>query len=782
MSKNLLFIILISMSQVLFAQFQDWESITNMNDIQDITIIDNSIWAVSNGGAYTYNISTQEIQKWTNINGLKSVTLKAIEKDNHANIVFGSKDGFIQVYNQNSHAWSTLSFEGLEVNDLQIMDDTLWVATQNKDIPGKTIAAFIWRNGNYEFNDFFVNFPATITSINKIALFNKRVWLATDVGILSASSDFTTITLSDPQNWTLYTIDHGLPNNNVLSFSVIDDKLWFGTSDGLAYISNTNAIVNTGLFATKSITHLNKDGNELLVVSNNQLFHYLHGSGVQNSSNFTKNISTLTVDENNIVWLGLQKGGLRNSETNFSLTLEGPLENHVRFIIRDDNDRIWTSTGKFKLTPSEGFSLYQNGNWTGYNYNGSGWGGLGNTNYIYQDRFGNVWLATWGGGVAVFNGIEYKYFHNNEKTGTLIVSTKDTLTLSTLNPVTSEYQGFFSPDGDPEVDTEIITAFKEDASGRLWIVNSYASNGNYLAVAPYNTNGFLDLDPEKWIYFGSKNGLVKSDGISSIDFDDFGRVWIGTNGHGVYVLDYNNTLTDSTDDAVFWDRSINDALISQKITSIAKDNDGIIWIGTQAGIHSFDGVNTFRHFGESGPISDAINQVVVDEFNNKWIATAGGLSILRGGFSPFETDAWIDYTTENSGLLSNSVNGIYIDKKNSEALVATESGLSIFSGSFAETQQTFDNVEAGPNPFLLGGENQFFIIKKLKHNSNVKIFDINGNLIRKLNTKNKQVDGSRATWNGKDINNNSVASGIYLYLAFTEDGKSVAGKIAVVRK
>ena len=91
-------------------------------------------------------------------------------------------------------------------------------------------------------------------------------------------------------------------------------------------------------------------------------------------------------------------------------------------------------------------------------------------------------------------------------------------------------------------------------------------------------------------------------------------------------------------------------------------------------------------------------------------------------------------------------------------------------------------VEAGPNPFILEGQNELFNIKKLKNNSIVKIFNLNGLLIQKLTAKNLQVDGSRATWNGKELNGNIVTSGIYLYLAFTEDGKSVAGKIAVVRK
>ncbi|NOG47935.1 MAG: hypothetical protein HND50_22050 [Calditrichaeota bacterium] len=781
MLKSFLFLLFI-INQTL-AQFQDWESITNMNDITDTAILNNTVWAVSNGGAFSYNIQTTEIRKWTNTNGLQSIKLQSVVVDKHEHVIFGGKDGFIQDYTPVTNEWTNLTFEGVDVNDLYIKDDTLWVATENKGLPGKTIATFVRKNGQYEFNDFFVNFPDLISSINEIAIFNKRVWLATDIGLLSAPSDFTTVTLSDPQNWVLYTTADGLPHQNILSLSVFEEKLWLGTNNGLAYVSNENSIENNGLFTGAEITHIGYDEDNLLVANGSQIFSYSPSSGLQNTSIYSKNITSLSVDSNNSIWSGHTKGGIFNKENNISITLEGPLENHVRFIIRDDNDRIWASSGKFKLTPTQGYYLYNEGIWTNYTYSGASWNKLGNTNYIHQDRFKNVWLATWGGGIAVFNGQSYNYFHNHQHSGTQIATTKDTIIHNPISPISTDYQGFFSHVGDPTIDYEVITAFTEGPNGRLWIVNSYASNGNYIVSAPYNSNGQLDLSPEKWAYFGIADRIsLDEGGISSIAFDDFGYLWIGTNGDGIYILNHNNTLFNKGDDELFRFQSSNSALTSDKISSLAKDNDGIMWIGTEGGIHSYDGLNLFRHFGENGPANDVISQVVTDEFNNKWIATSGGLTILKGGFSAFETGAWTTYTTENSGLISNTVYSVFVDKKNSETLIGTEHGISIFRGSFSEIQDNYNNVQAGPNPFIIGDKNTPFIIKKLKENSIVKILDINGNLIRQLTTKNKQVEGSRATWNGKDNNGNSVSSGIYLFLAFTEDGKSVAGKIAVVRK
>ncbi len=751
-----------------------------MNNVKSIAIIDDAIWAATDGGAFIYNRSTSEVQKWTNTNGLKSVNIQAITVDASGNIITGSKEGDLQVYNPASNEWDDISFTGLTISNMIVKDDTIWVATESENFPGKTIAAFIKIDGQYEFNDFFVNFPDIAASINQIALYNKQIWLATDKGLFSAHVNFST--MSNPENWQLFTTDDGLPNNNILSFSILENKLWVGTESGLAVIDNNYSIVTDNTFDEKSIDRLLKNDNTLLVASGRTLYHFLPETGIQKSTGYTKNINALAIDDSNSIWLGLEKGGIQNSETDNPLLLDGPAQNQLRFVIRDKAGRIWASHGKFKLTPDKGYSLYENGSWQSIYFKGEVWSRLSSINYIYEDRFNNVWLASWGGTLAVFDGEKYSYFNSHSHPGQRVITNQDTVIYEDIEPTPPDHQGFFSPNNSNLEDQGVITGFKEDFNGNLWILNSYASNEKFLVVAPYNSNGTLNLDKNNWSYFGKTDGLELSDGYSSITFDDFGRVWVGANGAGLYLFDFDNTLSSKSDDSFTYFKVSNSTIISDQITALTTDTDGVIWIGTRGGLHSFDGQNIFRHFGETGPIDNLISQIVVDKFNNKWIATASGLTILKGDLSPFDPDAWIQYTTENSGLVHNSVNSVFVDNDRAEALIATEGGLSIFKGSFAEVQKNFDTVVAGPNPFILDGENDLFTIRKLKDNSIVKILNLNGKLIKTLTANNKQVDGSRAKWNGRDSNGHVVASGIYLYLAFTEDGKSVGGKIAVVRK
>ena len=51
-------------------------------------------------------------------------------------------------------------------------------------------------NTLWQFSDAFYNFPVIVEEINDIELYNGKVWLATNVGLLSAPSDFSAFALT----------------------------------------------------------------------------------------------------------------------------------------------------------------------------------------------------------------------------------------------------------------------------------------------------------------------------------------------------------------------------------------------------------------------------------------------------------------------------------------------------------------------------------------------------------------------------------------------------------
>ena len=64
----------------------------------------------------------------------------------------------------------------------------------------------------------------------------------------------------------------------------------------------------------------------------------------------------------------------------------------------------------------------------------------------------------------------------------------------------------------------------------------------------------------------------------------------------------------------------------------------------------------------------------------------------------------------------------------------------------------------------------------LAFESNIKITDINGNLVFETNS-----NGGTAIWNGKDVNNNRVGTGVYLVFCSDKYGNEKAvGKILFI--
>jgi hypothetical protein len=59
---------------------------------------------------------------------------------------------------------------------------------------------------------------------------------------------------------------------------------------------------------------------------------------------------------------------------------------------------------------------------------------------------------------------------------------------------------------------------------------------------------------------------------------------------------------------------------------------------------------------------------------------------------------------------------------------------------------------------------------------------IDGTFIKYLSYIDGDVVGQQAFWDGKDHRGRYVGSGVYLCMAYTKDGDTTVGKIAVIRK
>jgi ligand-binding sensor domain-containing protein len=269
--------------------------------------------------------------------------------------------------------------------------------------------------------------------------------------------------------------------------------------------------------------------------------------------------------------------------------------------------------------------------------------------------------------------------------------------------------------------------------------------------------------------------------VGELIIDSYGQKWIRVRAeHSLIVFNDNGTITDKTDDQVKVVTSAqgNGNIPGNKVFSLAEDNDGEIWIGTDEGVavfyspenvfsnYNFDAQRILIPRNDGSGLADillefeTITAIAVDGANNKWIGTD------RSGVFHLSPDGQIEYnhfTVQNSPLFSNNITSIVISQ-DGEVFIGTANGIISYKSSASEGGPTYSDVYAYPNP-VESGYNGPIAIKGLVTNADFKITDINGTLIFR-----GRAEGGQAIWNGTNFNGRRAQSGVYLVFVSNEDG------------
>lgn len=119
--------------------------------------------------------------------------------------------------------------------------------------------------------------------------------------------------------------------------------------------------------------------------------------------------------------------------------------------------------------------------------------------------------------------------------------------------------------------------------------------------------------------------------------------------------------------------TINDGLPSNNIKCIFKDSRGLLWIGTEDGLCSYNGKEYKIYNEENGLKCNSVWSIAEDNHQNLWF------SLYGEGIAKFDGKKFSYYNTSN-GLIHNGVRKIYFSKKHNCLLLGTENGLSLFDG------------------------------------------------------------------------------------------------------
>jgi len=270
---------------------------------------------------------------------------------------------------------------------------------------------------------------------------------------------------------------------------------------------------------------------------------------------------------------------------------------------------------------------------------------------------------------------------------------------------------------------------------------------------------------------------------------------------GVFIFDDNGSLTDQSDDKSVFLTSFtytetnnagNSVLVAKSpgaIYSIAQDKNGVIWVGTDIGPFLFNSLSKVynadytcsrvkisradsTNLADYLLVNEKIKAIAIDGANRKWLGTetSGVYLMSANGQQTIQ-----HFTSTNSPLLSDNILSISINPVTGEVFFGTDQGLISYQSDASEAGDAFGNVYAYPNP-VRQGYTGVITITGLVENTQVKITDINGNLVCETVS-----NGSLATWNGKDVHGRKVNTGIYLAICANADGtQSTITKILVI--
>ncbi|WP_405611145.1 hypothetical protein [Polaribacter sp. Asnod1-A03] len=777
--KNLLSLYLLFFCVFAYTQtdYSDsWEDFYSYNNVKDFVKVNDVIYALADNAIFTYNISTNEIEKVSSIQGLSGETTSAIHYSNtFKRLIIGYENGLIEVVD--SDGLITVSSDIVSfnqsgeksINDITEYNDKLYLSTP--------FGIVVYDIDNLEFGDtYFIGFGSSSVKVNQALIFKDIIYAATELGVFSAS--ITSNFLIDSNNWEQQFSDKSF--KEITSF---DDRI-FTISEEKLYEINTGNLMEVKSFS-ETIISIKSSPSYLSIALNKQAqilditLNVVYQFNTTADLDFTLNTSFF---EEETVYLATNEFGVLNTSTsqisNYKeIHPEGPLENDV-FSIAVNNNDVWVVYGGYNsfygsLFNKKGFSHFNGESWVNTNFD---------PNYpvidlnaisIDPEAENRVYISSFGDTAAI----------NSVSTGGLLVVENDEVK-TFYNHLNSTLEDVYANNTYANVSVRVSgTTF--DSSGNLWV----ASINFNEELKKLSTSG-------QWSSFdlSSLKTVPLQLGLSEIAIDKSNSVWIGTRRNGLFVFNENG----SRKKALIATANLGN-LPDGDVLTVAIDASNRVWIGTKSGLVMYS--NASGIFDDDTPNANAVvingnedgfgerllgdqtvNTIVIDGADNKWFGTDNGGVIYT---NPNGQTTLANFSMDNSPLPSNKISKIRVDDSTGKVYFATNKGIVAYNSKVAPFGDVLGEVYAYPNPALRNHETVTIDGRNgthLPNGTNVKILDVAGNLVYETNVvEGQELQGGKVVWDKKNLAGNKVASGVYIVLLSNDDDTETSvTKIAIV--
>jgi streptogramin lyase len=739
--KNIISLsIAIFLSLPAFPQQQsNWQNYADMKSVKDIATTSTGIWSAAQGGAYFFNTSDSSFKIYSKSDGLNASDLTATGIDNYDKVWFGSANGMIDVYDPQTNSFRSIldifntDKTSKKINDFTISGDTVYVATD--------FGISLIDSKNYLFYDTyfkFGNFTSNI-KVNNV-LFADLIYASTESGVVIQKAEATN--LSAPESWNVFDQTSGLPTGGSTIITFYNSILIAGTNSGLYSFNGTTWQQYLNLTGIKIIDLLAID-NILYILSPSTVYSY-DGSNLLELWTTSSQPAKLGNHSTEGIIVATKLGIYLND---YFVYPNGPAANQFPNMTVDKEGNLWSASGKD--VTGVGVYKYNKSKWEIYDL------------LHYPDLFTNAYYS-------IFSASDNSIYAGSWGQG---------FSKITNNGITRFHSGNTGMIGIPNsLNFVVITGFTEDSKGNIWALNLNAADSKSLYL--FTTDSMYSF----------RNPLEQHSGFSEVEnlvIDQYSTKWytMGNEGSiGLFYFNEKGTYNDPTDDAYGY-ITTNKGLTSNAIYSLAVDRRGDLWVGTSLGVNIITNLNTV--LTSSNPqikITSAfsvrqqtINALAVDPLNQKWLGTNQGLFLLNTD----GTQLLATLDTKNSPLLSDQIESLAIDEETGRVYVGSASGLTSFDTPSILPVETFNGLNIYPNPLVLTDGSKLVTIDGLIRNTDIKIVTVSGKLVREFSSP----GGRTAFWDGRDEDGNLVSSGVYVIIAFDQDGNSVeTGKIAVLRE
>ncbi len=265
---------------------------------------------------------------------------------------------------------------------------------------------------------------------------------------------------------------------------------------------------------------------------------------------------------------------------------DGLSQSNVLSVLQDSKGWLWIGT-------ENGLNRYDGYEFTNFKRDRGNPDGLPN-DFIFdieEDRDGNLWLATNGGGLVTFDrrtGKFRTYRHDADdgssiasnivrrllidEDGTIWVAMRGA-GLDRMNPKTGEFI-HVRLDNASDAASKNVYALHRDSRGHLW-----AGGDHGLSRVNIDTGEFVTFKHNP-----SDRRSLSDGSVRAIAEDSDGRIWVGTYGGGL-----NRMNSDGRSFQRFSHRSGNQhSLSGNNVTTIFEDSDARLWVGTTDGLNLYD--------------------------------------------------------------------------------------------------------------------------------------------------------------------------------------------------